>query len=178
MLFSHQKLAMLTFPGVILHELVHALTCKIFGIEIKEICYLRYGKPAGYIIHSPCRSFVSQFFVTTGPLIVNTILGAWLGYKYFHLYPDTPIFEKVFFGWLALSFLAHSFPSVKDVKNFHKILKKESELVQLFHMPILIVLYIIAHSSYFWIEAVYAWAVVFYFPNFFHNQISYLTTLF
>lgn len=173
MLFSQQKLAMLTFPGVILHELVHAIMCKIFGIQIQEICYLRYGKPAGYIIHSPCNGFLSQFCITIGPLVVNSLLGGYLGYKYIHLIPNGPLFEKIFFVWLGVSFLVHSFPSVSDVKNFHKVLKKESELIQLVNMPVLLTLYVIAHSAFFWVELGYAWVVVFYLPTFLqkHNIV-------
>lgn len=165
MIFSQQKLDMLTFPGVILHELVHAIICKIFGIQIQEICYLRYGKPSGYIIHSPCEGIFSQFFITVGPLIVNTFLGGYLGYKYLHLYPNAPLFDKIFFIWLGVSFLVHSFPSVKDVKNFHKVLKKEPELIQLANMPILLLLYVIGHSAFFWVELGYAWLVVFHMPT-------------
>lgn len=164
MLFSQQKMDMLTFPGVILHELVHAIMCKVFGIQIQEICYLRYGKPSGYIVHSACNSFISQFCITVGPLLINTVLGGYLGYKYMYLHPDAPTFDRVFFLWLAVSFLVHSFPSVQDVKNFHKVLKKESELIQLLNMPILICLYVIGHSAYFWVELGYAWLVVFQLP--------------
>src|SRR5580658_7073055 len=67
-------IALLTFPGVICHEIAHRFFCDICGVPVYAACYIRVGNPAGYVVHGPVRSLKSAFLISIGPLIVNTLL--------------------------------------------------------------------------------------------------------
>jgi len=45
-------IAALTFPGVIVHEMAHQLFCRLFRVAVLDVCYFRFGNPAGYVIPS------------------------------------------------------------------------------------------------------------------------------
>ena len=45
-------IALVTFPGVIVHEAAHFLFCRLRRVAVFDVCYLRFGNPAGYVIHS------------------------------------------------------------------------------------------------------------------------------
>jgi hypothetical protein len=41
-----QLIALLTFPGVIVHELGHQLMCRFLRVAVLDVCYFRVGRPA------------------------------------------------------------------------------------------------------------------------------------
>ena len=69
-----------TFPGVVVHELAHAIMCRLFGLHIYEVKYFRlvpsFRQPAGYVIHQPSTKAWQNALVGIGPFFVNTIVGA------------------------------------------------------------------------------------------------------
>ncbi len=67
-------IAALTFPGVIVHEAAHMLFCRLFGLAVLDVCFMRLGNPAGYVVHEPTERFGAAFLVGIGPFIVNTAL--------------------------------------------------------------------------------------------------------
>jgi hypothetical protein len=42
--------SVLTFPGIIFHELGHQLFCKFTGVRVIKVRYFRFGNPAGYVL--------------------------------------------------------------------------------------------------------------------------------
>ena len=40
-----------TFPGVVVHEAAHMLFCRIRGVAVLDVCFFRFGNPAGYVVH-------------------------------------------------------------------------------------------------------------------------------
>ena len=42
--------ALITMPGVVLHELSHAFFCVFSGIKVHEVKLFRFGNPAGYVV--------------------------------------------------------------------------------------------------------------------------------
>src|SRR5215510_9894376 len=72
-------IALLTFPGVLVHELAHQLFCRLFGVAIFDVCYFRFGNPAGYVIHERPTQARQQIWIGVGPFIVNTVIGAIIG---------------------------------------------------------------------------------------------------
>jgi hypothetical protein len=44
-------IAAITFPGVILHETAHLFFCKLFKLQVYNVCYFRFGNPAGFVLH-------------------------------------------------------------------------------------------------------------------------------
>ncbi len=67
-------IAALTFPGVIIHEAGHLFFCRLFKLQVFDVCFFRFGNPAGYVIHQQTEDFKAQFFVSMGPFFANTLL--------------------------------------------------------------------------------------------------------
>ena len=51
-------ISLVTFPGVIVHELAHVVFCRLTKTPILSVCYFRLGNPAGYVIHERPSSIV------------------------------------------------------------------------------------------------------------------------
>src|ERR1700684_4468 len=68
-------IALVTFPGVIVHEFAHQLFCRLLRVPVFKVCYIRVGNPAGYVLHEAPKERWKQVLIGTGPLFVNSILG-------------------------------------------------------------------------------------------------------
>ena len=60
-------IALLTFPGVIVHEAAHMLFCKLRHVAVLDVCFFRVGNPAGYVVHEPVNRFSTSLLITFGP---------------------------------------------------------------------------------------------------------------
>ena len=61
-----------TFPGVIIHEAAHLFFCKINKLAVFDVCYFRFGNPAGYVVHETTNDFGKTFMVGMGPFFINS----------------------------------------------------------------------------------------------------------
>ena len=66
-------LSLITFPGVVMHEAGHKFFCDWAGVRVLEVCYFRFGNPAGFVVHESPRKFSQSFFISVGPLILGTL---------------------------------------------------------------------------------------------------------
>src|SRR5689334_1450744 len=105
-----------SFPGVIIHELAHKLFCQWTGTPVLQVCYFRFGNPAGFVIHEKPATVWKHMLIGIGPLFVNTAIGLAVGLLAL-LFKRAS--EPVFIGlmWLAISIAMHSFPSTGDAKS-------------------------------------------------------------
>lgn len=114
-------IAILTFPGVIAHEIGHRLFADWSKIPVYKVCYFRAGNPAGYVVHGSVDSLKSSFLISVGPLIVNTLLCALITFSaVFPIYIlEAEHYSWVFsvLLWVGLSMGMHAFPSNEDVEN-------------------------------------------------------------
>lgn len=62
----------LLFPGVVIHELSHAIICYLTGTPVKEIKL--FSSSGGYVAHEAPNSRITQFFISTSPLIIGTLV--------------------------------------------------------------------------------------------------------
>jgi hypothetical protein len=108
-------IAIFTFPGVILHELAHKWFCDRFGIKVKKAVYFRLGNPAGYVVHESPTRYAQIFWISVGPLIVNSLSAILLSLISKGIMDNS----KIRYGliWLALSAGMHAFPSDQDMKS-------------------------------------------------------------
>lgn len=67
-------IAILTFPGIIVHEFAHKSFCQRVGVPVYEVCYFRCGNPAGYVKHGPVQRYSQAFLIGVAPFIVNSLL--------------------------------------------------------------------------------------------------------
>lgn len=113
----------LTFPGVIVHEIAHRIFCHLSGTPVYDVRYFKpLAKPAGYVVHGHPDNLRSAFLISAGPLIVNTILCAILGIvgslQILVLDNEHADGTHIVIFWLAISIGAHAFPSNHDAREF------------------------------------------------------------
>jgi len=119
-------IALVTFPGVIVHEAAHLFFCKLRRVAVFDVCYFRIGNPSGYVIHEVPDSFTSSFLIAVGPFIINSFLcvlfcfPALVPVRMFNQ-PDPLCY---FLIWLGISIGMHAFPSTQDAKVLWQQAKK------------------------------------------------------
>lgn len=162
-------LAIATFPGIIMHEMAHLIFCRIQGIKVFKVCYFRLGNPAGYMLHDTPDSAFQHLLICCGPFFINTICGAVVAFpgalRVMKLHAGTPV--EYFLLWLGISIAMHAFPSTGDAKSLLRSLwlRPTSIFAKLLGTPVALVIYIGALGSFFWLDLIYALAVVMAFPK-------------
>lgn len=153
-------IALLTFPGIIVHEFAHMFFCKVRRVAVFDACYFRFGNPAGYVIHENTDNFYTTFLVSMGPFFINTLfcllicLPAYMPIKYFGL--DHPL--SYFLIWLGVSIGAHAIPSNQDANNLYEQAKekvKEKNLLAIVSFPLVGIIYVFNFLRFFWIDVIY-----------------------
>jgi hypothetical protein len=157
-------IALLTFPGVIVHETGHFFFCRLFRLAVFDVCFFRFGNPAGYVIHERTDNFKALFFVSMGPFFVNTLLcmvfctGAFL--PVWELKTQDPL--AYFFYWLGLSIGMHAFPSKEDLSNIWELAPakaKHGNVLAALSLPLIAILYVLNYARFFWADLGYGIAV-------------------
>lgn len=159
-------IAIVTFPGVIVHEMAHQFFCRVTGTPVLNVCYFRVGNPAGYVVHEAARSPGKSLLISVAPFFVNTIVGALIAAPAAMTNEfGEPDLLNFFLIWLGISIAMHSFPSTGDAQSLWGSLGKENWLLRLLIAPIIAVIYLGALGSIIWLDAIYGFAVVFGLPK-------------
>jgi Putative zincin peptidase len=116
-------IALVTFPGVVVHEAAHRFFCDLTDTPVYEVSYFRpMSNPAGYVVHGRPRSLGAALLISGGPLLINTLLCAVLtatvAYKHFVLEAPLNNLVLLFLAWLGYSIGMHAFPSRQDAATF------------------------------------------------------------
>jgi len=157
-------IAALTFPGVIVHETGHLFFCRLFRLAVYDVCFFRFGNPAGYVIHERTDNFTASFFVSMGPFFVNTLLcmvfctAAFL--PVWALKVQDPL--AYFFYWLGLSIGMHAFPSKEDLSNIWELAPeraKHGNLLAVLSLPLIGILFVLNYARIIWADLGYGIAV-------------------
>jgi hypothetical protein len=155
-----QIIAVLTFPGVIVHETAHLFFCKLFKLKVYDVCFFRYGNPAGYVIHEQSENFTAQFFVSLGPFFVNTLLCVVFCTAAFLPVWELKVVDPLayFFYWLGLSIGMHSFPSNTDLSHIWKTaprLAGRGNVLAIVSLPLCAVLVVAGYARVVWADLGY-----------------------
>lgn len=68
-------ISLVTFPGVVVHEIAHRFFCDVMGVPVLAIKYfVPFEDTVGCVVHLPATNFRSAFFISAGPLIINSIV--------------------------------------------------------------------------------------------------------
>ncbi|MCX6345356.1 MAG: metalloprotease family protein [Armatimonadetes bacterium] len=162
-------ISILTFPGVIMHEMAHQLFCRLFRIAIFDVCYFRFGNPAGYVVHEIPRSAYQNIGISIGPFIVNSVVGAIIAAP-----AALPIIQfqtgtllDWFLIWLGVSIAMHAFPSTGDANSIWKSLwSKDVPLpAKLLGAPIVMIIFVGAVGSVVWLDLIYGIGVAMLLPK-------------
>jgi Putative zincin peptidase len=156
-------IALATFPGVIIHELAHQLFCRWFRVPVLKVCYFRVGNPAGFVIHElPTKSHQS-LFISIGPFLINTLLGALIAAP-----AALPVIKfatgdllDYLLIWLGVSIAMHAIPSTGDAKSLWQSVKGPgvSSVVRFMAAPIIGIIYLAVLGRIFWLDLIYGIAV-------------------
>lgn len=104
-------------PGVIMHELSHALFCVFSGVKIYKIRLFTFSKRArvvGFVTHAEPESFFQNFLITFGPLIINSLITLFL---FALIKPPYLVWQNTLFVWLGLVFGLQAIPSDGDAQS-------------------------------------------------------------
>ena len=157
-------IAALTFPGVVVHETAHLWFCKRFRLAVFDVCFFQFGNPSGYVIHERTDNFTAIFFVSMGPLFINS-----LGCLLFCSAAFLPVWEFevadplfYFFCWLGISLGIHAFPSTADLSNIWSLAKPEAvrgNLLAIISFPIIALFHVLNALRVVWADLAYGVAV-------------------
>ncbi len=169
MLIPGELIALLTFPGVIVHEIAHQYFCRLFRVAVLDVCYFRYGNPAGYVLHETPRSKLQHVLIGVGPFIINSIIGALIA-----LPSAIPVLKfsnaspiDYLLIWLGVSISMHSFPSKGGAQAISDAIesKETSPLLRAVVTPIVWIIRLGAWGSVVWLDLVYGLTVAMILPN-------------
>jgi len=158
-------LTIVTFPGVMAHELAHMLCCILTGTRVQKVCLFRLGNPAGYVVHSRPATVWRQILIGVGPMLVNTVAGFLLGFMAWR--GKWAGEEQYLLAWLGISVGAHSFPSSGDAKVIWRAIwgRRVPLSARLIGTPLVGCLLLGALGSFFWLDLVYGIAVTLVLPQ-------------
>lgn len=156
--------AVLTFPGVIVHEVAHMLFCRLRHVAVLDVCFFRFGNPSGYVVHEETGNFNTTFLISVGPFLVNSALCMFICFP--------ALLPMKFFGvqeplsfvllWLGVSIGMHAFPSTQDADVLYRQAKKEIgslKPLSVLSFPVVVLIYIANILSVFWFDYLYGLAI-------------------
>lgn len=151
-------LAILTFPGVIVHELAHQLFCRWCKVPVFEVCYFRDANPAGYVLHEPAQKTSHSILISVGPFILNTTVAFLIGLPaalQFKFDAAGPLDYLLLY--LGVSIGMHAFPSTGDANSlWNSVMNDQTPLIaRIVVAPIVGIIYLGAIGSFFWLDALY-----------------------
>lgn len=162
-------ISLLTFPGVIVHELAHQLFCRYYKVPVFKVVYFQLSNPAGYVIHEIPRDKWHSIMISIGPFIVNTILGAIISLPaalpVFKFHTATPLDYLLIY--LGVSVAMHAFPSRGDAANILQNMKESNTpaWIKIVGYPVVGLIYLGSLASFFWIDLLYGIGVAIGLPN-------------
>lgn len=174
-------IALLTFPGTIVHEIAHRFFCDIFGIPVYEVRYfIPFSHTSGYVKHARPENIWHNLVVSMAPLLINTILCAIVtfpaaSYLYLQFFHGIFIYNVsieigflyLFLFWIGISIGAEAFPSNQDMNIVLELAVEECESSSTHFIIWLLSKFIVMLNflSQIWISFIYAGLVSLILPR-------------
>ena len=171
-------ISILTFPGVIVHELAHQICCKICGVVVYQAKYFQFQNPCGYVIHENVTNPWKNLCMALGPFFFNTIIGMLIASVPAFcimgdgemMYQNNPLMSalNIVLLWLGISILMHAFPSIGDAKSLVKTVVDNREVgtfARCITLPFVGLIYLGAAGSVIWLDLIYGVAMSMLLPN-------------
>ena len=153
-------IALLTFPGVIIHEAAHLLFCRITKLAVFDVCFFQLANPSGYVVHEQTDNFYKTFLVSMGPFFVNTFLCILFCSAAFLPIWELKIDDYLAYVlyWLGISIGMHAFPSTHDLTHIWKLAPqyvKRGNVLAILSYPIVVILYPLNFLRVVWADLGY-----------------------
>lgn len=153
-------ISLLSFPGVVFHELGHQIFCNISKVRVIKVCYFKFGNPAGYVIHESPRKFAQAFFISVGPFIIGTLFSIifFLISRYFS---SSNQLLEILFIWLGASVAMNCFPSTQDAKVLFKETNRHifRNPLAIIGYPFVLIIFIFRLLQIFLFDLIYAFGL-------------------
>jgi hypothetical protein len=164
MLVPGVLIAIATFPGIIVHEAAHMLFCRLGGVAVLDVCFLRFANPPGYVVHETSNRFGTAFLITFGPFLVNSILCMLICFPAFMPVRMFGVGHPLsyFLLWLGISIGMHAFPSIQDGQSLLTQARKEVSLLNplaIVSYPLVLAVYAANVLRFFWLDFLYGAAI-------------------
>jgi len=162
-MFLYYLYSLFTAPGVVVHELAHALFCVFSGVKIYRIKLFSFGKTAGFVMHDEPTKFYQSFLISIGPLLINSFL-AMLCFARFKIQYTT--WQPWVFVWLGFAVGMHAIPLSQDAKALFQAANHRfwhNPLV-IISYPLILILYILYLLKKIHIDIIYV-ALLFWLGN-------------
>jgi hypothetical protein len=163
--------ALVTFPGVVVHEMAHRFFCDVTDTPVYEVSYFRpMGNPAGYVVHGRSRTLRAALLISAGPLVINTVLCSILtltvAYQLVVLHEQFNDPVLIFLAWLGYSIGMHAFPSRQDAASLTaQVHEARGRGVTYYLARAASWLIAVANTlRIFWLDALYALGVSLFLP--------------
>jgi hypothetical protein len=159
MIISGPAFALLTFPGVIMHEIAHRFMCDILQIPVYDINYFSGGDTqAGHVCHYKTDNVNHDLLIGFAPLIINSLFCMLFTLPYSSTLMITKAgivhYPSMFLWWVGLSIGAHAFPSNHDLHDgWIKLQETNSSLIL---RSLCSIIKLLNRLSFFWVDMIYA----------------------
>ena len=155
-------ISVLTFPGVMIHEWAHKKYCNWTGVIVRQVVYFRVGNPAGYVMHDKPQKYSQVFWISTGPLIINSLLAIIVSYFATQIQSESFLYYLLL--WLAISIGMHAFPSDQDISHVFSeskaSLKRGGSVLHYLAYPFFALIWLANKLRFFWFDFWYAIALI------------------
>lgn len=120
-----QLFLILTFPGVMFHELGHKWTCNLLGVKVKDYKLFTLNMPGqiGYVAYKKPKKYFHSFLINVAPLISSSIISMFFFYLTYKTIDE--YYLSLLMKWLAVSTAVHALPSKSDADNIWDETMKE-----------------------------------------------------
>jgi hypothetical protein len=115
--------AVLTFPGVVLHEMAHKFFCDFYRVPVYNVKYFAISKNAGHVIHEASGNSREKAIISLAPFLINSLVCFLLLIpKIFPLvmgtsFVSTFTFPDIFLTWVGFSCGVNAIPSKTDLAH-------------------------------------------------------------
>ncbi len=180
----HFVFAIITFPGIIVHEIAHRFFCDITKTAVYEIDYLNLSNFSttgylGYVKHKEAIGLRKNILINLGPLLLNT---------FFCVVFTTPYamsiaanagnvlnFSHIFLLWLGFSIGVHALPSKQDIINLTKYISSyHNFFTQILYFPFRVLFFLSRILSFFWFDAILTFGIIYLNILLYQKIFSYL----
>jgi hypothetical protein len=130
---------------------------EVVYFNFRSLSAVRSGT-LGYVVHAEPKRFSHAFWISIGPLFINSTLAIAFGHVAFHLVNG--FFTRLVLCWVAISIGMYAFPSDQDARNVFEWSKREigRKRVTLHHLsyPFYWVICFINGLRRSWVDFTYA----------------------
>lgn len=124
-------IALITFPGVIMHEIAHRFICDLLHIPVYDINYFSMDdKRSGHVYHEKTEHVIHAFLIGFAPLFINSFFCMIFTLPYsstVYIAGDAVSnYTITFIYWVGLSMGAQAFPSNQDIENVSSLAKNNN----------------------------------------------------